>query len=201
MQWKPDFINDMMMKYYPRSIVYVDIDAVFFRCPVLFNELDEDPSVHIAVHLLDHSKRRRSNHPPELLSGTIYLKNTVTSQEIVRKWIKQCKKSPTMWDQVALNHVLKEGNYPYYALPETYCTIFDYMSDVKEPVIKHYQASRTVRNAVPRKHTKLKSKVVVSKPKVVVSKPRIVDMSVVKCHPATSVRRGGVTRIGRKRRP
>lgn len=187
MQWKPNFVNDMMMKHYPRSVVYVDIDAVFFQYPSLFDELDSDSNVHIGVHVLDHSKRRRSNHSPELLSGTVYLKNTVTSQEIVRKWIKMCSKNPHMWDQVALDKVLKGGSYPHYFLPEEYCTIFDYMSDVKEPVIKHYQASRAVRKVSPRKNG--------DKPK-----PSVVTPGSVKRHPASAVRRGGVVRIGRKNR-
>lgn len=191
MQWKPTFINDMMMKHYPRSVVYVDIDAVFFKSPVLFDELDQDSSVHIGVHLLDHSKRRRSNHSLELLSGTVYLKNTVTTQKIVREWIKACKASSTVWDQVALSHVLHGGDYSYYILPEEYCTIFDYMADVKEPVIKHYQASRTVKGATPLKKRK----------KVhAASIPDVVDAGSVKRHPATSTRSGGVTRIGRKHR-
>ena len=123
---------------------------------------------------------------PELLSGTLYFKNCATTYEIVDKWIMACKEHPKLWDQVALDQVLKD--YPFFILPEEYCTIFDYMSDVEEPVIKHYQASRAVRNSPPPRKD-------INKPK-----PASIDPGTVKRHPATATHRGGVTRIGRKYR-
>jgi len=144
MQYKPTFLLEMLLKYPNRSIVYVDVDAVFCRYPEYFNYLDTQSKDDIAVHVLDHSKYGRKNHPPELLSGTIYFRNTEKSSIIIREWIEECKTNAKLWDQKALATVLK--NHPYHLLPAEYTTIFDYMSDIKYPVIKHFQASREAKN-------------------------------------------------------
>jgi len=149
MQYKPAFLKKMLEKHYPDSVVYVDIDAIFCRQPGFFDKLDQEPDVNIGIHVLDHSRYRRKNHPPELLSGTIFLKNTKVTKQIVNEWIQECKKDPKLWDQRALATVLRR--YKYHLLPEEYCMIFDYMSSVKNPVIKHFQASRKSRGGGAKK--------------------------------------------------
>jgi len=139
----------MLEKHHPNSVVYVDVDAIFCRHPKYFDKLDSTPEVNIAVHVLDHSKYRRKNHPPEMLSGTIFLKNTEITKQIVDEWILECRKDPKLWDQRALANVLRR--YKYHLLPEEYTMIFDYMSSVKNPVIKHFQASREARRKVSTK--------------------------------------------------
>lgn len=142
-QYKPTFLKQMLKKYFPDSVIYVDVDAIFCQYPIFFDTLDVNPNVNIAVHVLDHSQYKRKNHPPELLSGTVFLKNTVRTNQIIDQWIEECKKDPKLWDQRALATVLK--NYKYYLLPKEYCMIFDYMVSVENPVIKHFQASRESR--------------------------------------------------------
>jgi len=138
--YKARFLQDMLKKYPDHSIVYVDADAIFCCYPDLFDSLNERKDVNIGVHVLDHSKYRRKNLNPEMLSGTIFLRNTGETSIIVQEWITELDRCPTIWDQSALNVVLK--NHSFFNLPEEYCTIFDYMSSVKNPVIKHFQASR-----------------------------------------------------------
>ena len=157
-QYKPTFLKQMLEKFYPHSIVYVDVDAEFCRYPSYFDSLDSLTYVNIAVHFLDHSKYRRKNHPPELLSGTIFLKNNEKTRIIVGEWEDRCREDPQVWDQRALAEVLRHSKF--HSLPEEYCVIFDYMESVENPVIKHYQASREVRRQV---------KVINS------SKPRVVE--------------------------
>jgi len=141
MQQKPQFLLDMLQKYKPHSIVYVDVDAVFCQYPHLFDKIDKSmPDINIALHVLDHTKFRRKNHAPEVLSGTIFLRNTNETCIILREWMTELKKDSKLWDQKGLAKVLR--NRSFYILPEEYCTIFDYMSSVKDPVIKHFQASR-----------------------------------------------------------
>lgn len=142
-QYKPVFLKHMLEKHHSHSIVYVDIDAIFCRYPHYFDKLDNAPGVNIAVHILEHSKHRRKDHPPEMLSGTIFLKNTKEVKEIINNWIKVCNSDPMLWDQRALERVLK--SYKFHLLPEEYVVIFDYMAVVKDPVIKHFQASRIAR--------------------------------------------------------
>jgi len=147
-QYKPTFLKAALEKHYPKSVIYVDVDAIFCQYPKYFDKLDEVKEANIAVYLLEHSKRRRSHLPDEMLSGTVYLKNTEYTKMIVDEWIVACKNESKIWDQRALAKVL--SNKKYHCLPETYCTIFDYMSDVKDPVIKHFQASREERRKLQR---------------------------------------------------
>lgn len=145
-QYKPAFLKQMLVKHPSDSIIYVDVDAVFLRYPALFDDLDKSPGVNVAVHVLDHSKYRRKNIPPEMLSGTIFFKNNLETVQIINEWIRQCQANPGMWDQKALSQVLK--NHKYYNLPDRYCCIFDYMSSVQGRVIVHNQASRVTRTVI-----------------------------------------------------
>jgi len=157
MQYKPVFLKQMLKKHSPYSLVYVDIDAIFCRYPTFFDILDKREDVYIAAHILNHSKYGRRDHSPELLSGTIFLKNNERASIIISDWIEECKKSPRLWDQRALANVLRENDL--IILPEEYCVIFDYMSVVKDPVIKHFQASRKMRKnmeSAPTKRVKVR---------------------------------------------
>ena len=137
--FKPTFLKQMLDKFPDRNIVYVDIDAEFKAYPVLFEEMDGD----VAVHNLDRSLyKRRQVKDWEVLSGTVFLRNNEKVRRIVERWEKECAKYPYVWDQRHLEKVL-DGDF--YNLPEEYCTIFDTMRHVKEPVILHHQASRELR--------------------------------------------------------
>jgi hypothetical protein len=143
-QYKPRFLLRMLDDLAPAPIVYVDADAVFCRYPSLFEELSKDASVDVAAYVLDHNKFRRKGTPPELLSGTLYFANNSKTREIIKLWIRECEGDPKLWDQVGLQRVLE--NFNFSLLPPEYCQIFDYMSSIKDPVIKHFQASRSARN-------------------------------------------------------
>lgn len=145
-QYKPTFLKQMLQKHRQHSIVYVDVDAVFLRYPALFDEMDRMPNINISVHVLDHSKYRRKGVPPEMLSGTIFMKNNAETMKIVDEWVDRCASQSGIWDQAALSQVLHQ--HPYYLLPDRYCCIFDYMAEVKDKVIVHNQASRAARMAV-----------------------------------------------------
>jgi len=140
--YKPTFIKDCLKKIIGRNLVYVDCDAEFLQYPNLFDELGEDIDCDIAVHLFDKSQHGSQCKGFEILSGTIFLKNNKTVYDLIERWELECKRRPTVWDQKSLQEVLGE-NYTY--LPACYCTIFDVMKHVKNPVIIHHQASREVR--------------------------------------------------------
>jgi len=145
-QYKPTFLQQMLQQFAGKSVIYVDADAEFLQYPSLFDELDQRPDVHIGVHMLDHGKRGRPTAGFEMLSGTIYLKNDAIVHQIVNAWIQRCAVGGQLWDQIALEAAI--GSTPFYILPEEYCTIFDYMSDVQQPIIKHYQASRRCKDVI-----------------------------------------------------
>jgi len=144
-QYKATFLKQQLETLKATSLIYVDIDAEFHEDPGLFKLLDESPDVLIGAHNLDHSKFGRGNKH-ELLSGTLYLKNCKETYDLVVEWEAECKQDPTIWDQKALEKVLTKKKINYHNLPEEYCTIFDYMKSVVNPVIVHYQASREVKN-------------------------------------------------------
>jgi len=137
-QYKPTFIKEMMVKYPDYSIVYTDIDSVFKAYPVLFENIEKD----VAAHDFNRAEYSSSaKNVAELLSGTLYFKNSPESIRILDLWIAACKKNPASWDQSCLQKVLTN----YYKLPPQYCCIYDTMRTVKNPVIVHYQASREIR--------------------------------------------------------
>lgn len=140
--YKPTFLREMLDRFYPKSIVYVDCDAKFFGFPTLFEDLYSNPVVNVGVHLFDRSCYKRSQHGFEVLSGTIFLKNNSIVRGLVDEWVEECRNNPRKWDQKSLEKVL---NGDFYRLPGEYCKIFDKMEDITKPIIVHYQASRQVR--------------------------------------------------------
>jgi len=147
-QAKPAFLKGQLLKHPNDNLVYVDVDAMFLRYPALFDDLDKNHAVHVAAHLLDHSKYRRKTIEPELLSGTVWLRNDPETMNIVNEWIAQCQANTNMWDQAALQRVLAVRGY--HNLPDRYCCIFDYMASVQGKVIVHNQASRVTRTVITR---------------------------------------------------
>jgi len=137
-QYKPTFIKDMLIKYPDYSIVYTDIDSVFKAYPILFENISEDIAAHVFNRAEYSSSSKQTN---ELLSGTLYFKNSPESIRILDLWIAECAKHPASWDQKALQKVISK----FYKLPPQYCCIFDTMCTVKNPVVIHYQASRELR--------------------------------------------------------
>jgi len=132
--YKPSFIADMLELY--DRIAYVDIDAEFKRYPILFDTLDCDISAAIF--------KQNYNRPcaKEMLSGTIFIKRTEWTIRAVRRWIEECRRAPDVWDQIHLEKIVGSKNVE---LPPEYCTIYDRMNYVKNPVIVHKAASRIVR--------------------------------------------------------
>lgn len=173
MQYKPTFLKEMLQKHSDCSIVYVDIDATFCQYPTFFDVLDNQ-NIVIAAHILDHSKYRRKHQKPELLSGTLFLKNTARTMSLIDDWVLECGKDSKLWDQRALANVIKENDLTL--LPEEYCMIFDYMEDIERPVIMHFQASRAARN-----QNQPKKKVVrVKGPNAGQPKPKHIKAGIVK---------------------
>lgn len=137
-QYKAYFIKQMLYKHFPKDLLYLDVDAVVHKHPVLFDEVTFD----IGVHYL------RST---ELISSTVYLRNNSKISILIDRWIAVCLKNPEIWDQKVLQSVinqskdlqLKVGN-----LPPEYCKIFDIMAVIKDPVIEQFQASRRFKHQI-----------------------------------------------------
>lgn len=131
-QYKPYFIKQMLLRHFPKAILYLDADARLRQYPHLFDEIDCDLAVFY-----------RDNH--ELISSTLYFSNNAKTFEVIERWITCCLENPTIWDQKLLQFILEESqdlHLNIYHLPPTYCKIFDLMASVENPVIEQFQASR-----------------------------------------------------------
>jgi hypothetical protein len=136
--WKPKVCLHMFDTY-DNPLVYVDIDARFKKYPLFFED-EKLNSFDIGVHY----KQGR-----ELLSGTIYLSHTDTTRSVLLDWINEATSSPEEWDQRTLQKVLsKRADVKVQGLPAEYTRIFDLMREVKEPVIEHFQKSRTYKKLI-----------------------------------------------------
>ena len=136
--YKPTFLKRMLLKFPGVNVVYVDVDAEFLKYPILFDTLD----CNVGVYVFDRSCYSKSIGGFEVLSGTVFLKNNLEVYNIVEKWEKECQTHPDIWDQKSLEKTL---NGDFYTIPGEYCKIFDQMKHITDPIIVHYQASRTVR--------------------------------------------------------
>lgn len=140
--YKPTFILSMMKKFPDLDIVYVDVDAEFLSYPHLFDIYGSTMTHDVAAYIFDRSCYKRSPKGSELLSGTLYFRNTQNALRIVERWESRTQRNESEWDQKSLEWVL-DGKHDL--LPGEYCKIFDRMPSVTEPIIVHYQASRKVR--------------------------------------------------------
>lgn len=137
-QFKPYFLKQMLIKHFPKDLLYLDVDAVVHKHPAYFDRVNFDIGVHYMRSV-------------ELISSTIYLRNNSRIWVLMDRWIQMCIRNPEIWDQKILQSVinqskdihLKVGN-----LPPEYCKIFDLMEVIKDPVIEQFQASRRFKGQI-----------------------------------------------------
>ena len=128
---KPIFIFDMLLKH-NKDVLFLDADAVVQQSLSLFRDFDAD----IGVHYKDGR---------ELLSGTIFVKNSSKAKKVIEDWCVEQRQNPDTWDQKNLARVLLRSDVDVYNLPESYTHIFDLPG---EAVIQHNQASRRFKRRV-----------------------------------------------------
>lgn len=136
---KPRIIKEALLRHEDKNIVYLDADARIMRDPVLFDVFAGDVGVHYLFG-------------KELLSGTIFLKNTNSVFNLVTLWELVQQEAEGTWDQIVLQDVLREFGsrlgIRLKTLPANYCQIEDIMAHAGRPVIKHTQASRRLKHVV-----------------------------------------------------
>ena len=144
---KPRILQALLDAHPGRALLYVDADARFRRYPIWCDDADVD----FAAHWRDYSEHPSSSRKSgkELLSGTLYLRNTPAVKALVADWAAECDKSAD-WDQRVLVQVLEQHRDKVRVgeLPATYCQIFDLMKNAGDPVIEHMQASRRLRREI-----------------------------------------------------
>ena len=151
---KPLAIKKLMKQYPNKNIVMLDADATIEKPLDLFETLDKTQH-DIAVHILSWELwyNRPGDPVKELLTGTMWLRNCNKVKELCDLWYHEYTRT-SQWEQACLSTVIKNGNYDVYELPIEYVAI-DSMPNgdapyykIKEPVIKHYQLSRTLKRGI-----------------------------------------------------
>lgn len=138
-QYKAYFIKHMLLRHYPKSVLYLDADARVQQYPSLFDSVDFDLGIMYKDNI-------------ELVSSTLYFSNNAKVFELVDRWIGSCLANPQVWDQKVLQYVLENDaedlSLNVMRLPPTYCQIFDLMKDAGDPVIEQFQASRRFKQEI-----------------------------------------------------
>lgn len=117
-------------------IIWIDADAVVRKYPSYFDIIKEDIGVHY-------------ENMTSLKSGVVFVNNTESAKEVLRRWQRNSEKEPKIFDQKHLQSVLR-GEYiethraTVFFLPDSYYHIFDLSKG--EPVVEHFQASRKLRS-------------------------------------------------------
>lgn len=136
-QYKPYFIKQMLIRHYPKDILYLDADARVQQYPKLFDDMKGDLGVFYW-----------KKNDDELISSTIYFANNAKVLELVERWIVCCIENPTIWDQKVLQYMIEQSedlHLNVVRLPPAYCQIFDLMREEGEAVIEQFQASRRLK--------------------------------------------------------
>jgi len=153
--YKAEFIKEMLLKY-KQSVVFLDADAIIKNYPILFDTLNFEQEVDIALHYLDWYllwRKQEGNKKIETLSGTLYLNYNKKVLRFLDDWIKENKISMN-WEQRNMEKVLKtwKNKLNIYNLPPEYICIIMRNGSIPdwyikgEPIIIHYQASRKYKN-------------------------------------------------------
>lgn len=146
-QYKALFIQYMLREHPGKPLLYLDVDAVMVQPPVLLDTLQADIA---AVHFANQS---------ELLSGTLFLGNTVQCNRIIDKWIRLNDRYPdtlpngkAAWDQRTLEMAIKRvENAKFVELPQEYTWITELTQKRMpglQPVIMHTRGAKRFKNVI-----------------------------------------------------
>jgi len=134
--------------------VLLDVDCKITAEPTLFEKIDPN-QYDIAYHTLNwQTWYNRPDIKRELLTGTMWFNSSYKVAEMVSKWYMHCSNNPGA-DQPPLEHLMSNQfqHLRVFDLPLEYCYI-NTMPNGNEPFVKldnpvitHYQASRSTRKA------------------------------------------------------
>jgi hypothetical protein len=144
--YKAEFLRKMLDEYPDKDLVWLDVDVTLHSYPGLFETIDAD----LGVHFIDWKKYGKSDHR-ELNTSVMFVKNNQRMRQLIDEWISENKQmiNTGIWEQMNLQNVLADQrDLKIVNLPATYCKIFDFMKEVKNPVIELMQASRRYRAEV-----------------------------------------------------
>jgi len=146
-QYKAHFIKKMLEDFPGEPILYLDVDALMIRKPVILDNIDCDIA---AVHY---------GKTTELLSGTIYFSGSDVCMKVVNRWIdinvQYPKKLPNRlpaWDQRTLALAIGQiKECRFEELPQEYTYIIEltqkFAPDL-HPVILHTRGAKRFKSII-----------------------------------------------------
>jgi hypothetical protein len=148
-QYKAQVIKSFLKKYPGRPLLYLDVDAIMVKPPVVLDELPG--TCHIAACHYGTST--------ELLSGTVWFSGDPACLVLVDRWMALNKMYPEKlpnrmpaWDQRTLEMAIKEtGGIIFQELPQEYTYITELTSKVApdiNPVILHTRGAKRFKNQI-----------------------------------------------------
>lgn len=132
-----EHLCQVMADHPRRPVVYLDADAVVWRNPILFDDLEGRCDVAV------HYRQGR-----ELLNGTLYLAPTDAARQAVERYREYVVRGNPSNEQAMLANALDDLSdlVKVERLPAGYCWIHDLMAEDlaagEAVVIEHLQASR-----------------------------------------------------------
>lgn len=146
---KPKILKKVLQKYKFKSILWCDIDSMFFNYPTELDTIDKE------LGLYDANTNNNKNKL-KLLSGVIFLKNTKFTINLLDEWISKInninlrgindKNFMNLCDQKILTNIIEEKNIPFFNLTKKYFGIYNKVINEKKKYsdyyVVHFQASR-----------------------------------------------------------
>lgn len=147
---KPKILLDYLTKNPDKeeTIILLDVDATIEKYPTLFDDISEQ--YDIAFHTLNWATwygHSVANH--ELLTGTMFFRNTEAVRKLCKQWYEEAMKGDR-WEQKVLETIIPNSNVIVYPLPLSYCYIKTRPGNLEpliklDPVILHHQLSRVMK--------------------------------------------------------
>ena len=155
-QFKGVFIQEMLKEHPGQPLLYLDVDAIMQKEPVVLDNLDADIA---AVHHLSKEQNGQIILGQELLSGTVFFGNTKACKDVVDQWVLINERYPEKlpngkeaWDQRTLQMAIHQvKSCRFVELPQGYTWISELTpkrSKNVEQFIVHTRGARRFKNLI-----------------------------------------------------
>jgi Nucleotide-diphospho-sugar transferase len=142
---KPVFVDYCLSRFPQHDVLYLDADAVVRKVPTFFDTVTSD------VCLLFNAVKSVQTYYLRIAAGTVLVRNTEGGRRFAQVWkAEETNASMLSRDEDLIYMAMsKLEGVSFTALPQAYIKIFDSpklgpeIGPDAEPVIEHFQASRT----------------------------------------------------------
>lgn len=157
--YKPIIIKDMLYKYPDETVLWMDADSAFIKCPELLNNITQDLAIYWesgkkVFNISTCNVDRTKDVQPLYRSGTMLFQNNNRTLKFIDDWLALKDKCiPNgVADQYPFTYLIPNSALSIYKLPPEYCKLHGYSKDdhTTDEVIAHYGASWEMNKAFKR---------------------------------------------------